>query len=176
MEPGQLAKCIDHTLLGASATRSDILRLCEEALQFGFAAVCVNPCWVPLAAETLTGSGIGIATVVGFPLGASRTAVKAAEASDAIAAGATEIDMVLNIGAFKSGDRQTALQDIQAVVEACAGRDQGRFADDSFPVDFVSRVSPVDDLPATGQQLNGYRRSILDPDMIGPEPAVQRRV
>ena len=122
LESRQLASCIDHTLLKANATRMDILRLCEEARQFGFKAVCVNPAWVPLAAEALKGSGVGLATVVGFPLGANRTVVKEAEASDAIAAGATEIDMVLNIGAFQSGERETALQDVKAVIEACGRR------------------------------------------------------
>lgn len=122
MELQQIARTIDHTLLSATAVSADIVRLCREARQYGFAAVCVNPHWVPLAVSELAGSGIGVATVVGFPLGASRTAVKAAEAEDAIGAGATEIDMVLNVGAFKSGGRKAALQDVKAVVEACAGR------------------------------------------------------
>jgi len=122
MESQQLAKRIDHTLLSANAVQEDIVRLCREARQHGFAAVCVNPYWVPLAASELAGGGIGVATVVGFPLGASRTSVKAAEADDAIAAGATEVDMVLNIGAFKSGNREAALQDVRAVALACAGR------------------------------------------------------
>jgi len=122
MEPEQLAKRIDHTLLGANATQADIQQLCQEARQYGLGAVCVNPYWVPLAAAELAGCAVGIATVVGFPLGAARTAIKAAEARDAIAAGATEIDMVLNIGAFKSGDRAAALQDMREVVLACAGR------------------------------------------------------
>lgn len=122
MDSRQLAQRIDHTLLSANAMQADIARLCREARQYGFAAVCVNPYWVPLAASELAGSGIGVATVVGFPLGASRTAVKEAEARDAIAAGATEIDMVLNIGAFKSGDKAAALQDVRAVVLACNGR------------------------------------------------------
>ncbi len=122
MESQQLAQRIDHTLLSANAVQADIVRLCREARQYGLAAVCVNPYWVPLAATELAGSGIGVATVVGFPLGASRTSVKVAEAGDAIASGATEIDMVLNIGAFKSGDREAALQDVRAVAHACAGR------------------------------------------------------
>jgi deoxyribose-phosphate aldolase len=122
MNPEQLAGLIDHTLLSASAVQADIERLCAEAKQYGFAAVCVNPCWVPLAAQRLADSGIGIATVVGFPLGANRSAVKAAEAMDAIRAGATEIDMVMNIGAFKSGDYAAALQDVKAVADACKGR------------------------------------------------------
>lgn len=122
MKPEQLAGMIDHTLLAATAGRADIERLCAEARQFGFATVCVNPHWVPIAAEQLSGSSVGIATVVGFPLGASRSAVKATEALDAIEAGATEIDMVLNIGAFKSGDRAAALRDVKTVADACKSR------------------------------------------------------
>jgi deoxyribose-phosphate aldolase len=114
-----IAKMIDHTVLGAISTRTDIIKVCEEARQYGFATVCVNPFWVPTAARELAGSGVGITTVIGFPLGASRTEVKAAEARDAIQAGATEIDMVLNVGALKSGDREAVLHDVKAVVAAC---------------------------------------------------------
>lgn len=122
MDPEQVAKMIDHTVLAAVSTREDILRICREAREHGFATVCVNPYWVPEAARELVGSGVGVTTVVGFPLGASRTEIKAAEARDAIGAGATEIDMVLNIGALKSGDRDTVLADVRAVVETCKGR------------------------------------------------------
>jgi deoxyribose-phosphate aldolase len=122
MNPEFVAKLIDHTLLGAASTQDGILKLCAEARKYGFASVCVNPYWVPLAARELAGSGVGVATVVGFPLGASRTEIKAAEARDAIEAGATEIDMVLNIGALKSGDRAAALADVKAVVDACKGK------------------------------------------------------
>lgn len=124
MNPETIAKTIDHTLLDAASTRDDILRICGEARRYGFATVCVNPYWVPLAARELAGSGVGVTTVVGFPLGASRTEIKAAEAKDAIDAGATEIDMVLNVGALKSGDREAALRDVKAVVEACKGKAQ----------------------------------------------------
>nr|WP_276352935.1 deoxyribose-phosphate aldolase [Cohnella sp. YIM B05605] len=113
---------IDHTLLGAAAAKDGIVKLCAEAKEFGFATVCVNPYWVPLAASELKGSGVGVTTVIGFPLGASRTEIKAAEAKDAIGAGATEIDMVLNVGALKSGDRASVLNDVKAVVEACKGK------------------------------------------------------
>lgn len=122
MEAEQIAGMIDHTLLSAVSTEKDILRICEEAKQYRFATVCVNPYWVPVAAKSLAGSGVGLTTVVGFPLGASRTAIKAAEAADAIEAGATEIDMVLNVGALKSGDADAVLQDIEAVVRACKGK------------------------------------------------------
>jgi deoxyribose-phosphate aldolase len=122
MNSEAIAKMIDHTVLSAISTRTDIIRVCEEARQYGFATVCVNPFWVPTAASELAGSGVGITTVIGFPLGASRTVVKTAEARDAIEAGATEIDMVLNVGALKSGDREAVLQDVKSVVAACKGR------------------------------------------------------
>ncbi|WP_274650852.1 deoxyribose-phosphate aldolase [Paenibacillus humicola] len=117
-----LASYFDHTLLKPDSTAADINRLCEEAMQYRFAAVCVNPCWVPLAAERLQGSGVGVATVVGFPLGASSTLTKMNEARDAVAAGAAEIDMVLNIGTLKSGLIIEAEKDIAAVAEAVSGR------------------------------------------------------
>ncbi|MFC5405678.1 deoxyribose-phosphate aldolase [Cohnella soli] len=120
--PDQIAGMIDHTLLTAVSTEADIKRVCQEAKQYHFATVCVNPYWVPTASAELAGSGVGVTTVVGFPLGASRTESKAAEAADAIAAGATEIDMVLNIGALKSGLTEAVKQDIEAVVAACKGK------------------------------------------------------
>lgn len=122
MTPEQIAKLIDHTLLGATCTEGDIVQLCLVAKQYGFATVCVNPYWVPVAARELKGSGIGVTTVIGFPLGASRTEAKAAEAADAIAAGATEIDMVINVGALKSGYSDAVKWDIEAVVKACSGK------------------------------------------------------
>ncbi|MFC5700437.1 deoxyribose-phosphate aldolase [Cohnella faecalis] len=122
MNADQIAKMIDHTLLSPVSTKEDILRVCEEAKRNGFATVCVNPYWVPTAAEALKGSGVGLTTVIGFPLGASRTEIKAAEATDAIEAGATEIDMVLNVGALKSGERDAVLKDIRAVVAASEGK------------------------------------------------------
>lgn len=122
MNPDEIAKMIDHTLLSAFSTRDDIVRICSEAKTYGFATVCVNPYWVPVASRELEGSGIGVTTVIGFPLGASRTEIKALEAKDAVEAGATEIDMVLNVGALKSGDREAVLRDVKAVVEACEGK------------------------------------------------------
>ena len=120
--PEEIFRRIDHTLLKPDASRPDIVRLCEEAKMYGFATVCVNPYWVPLAAELLAGSGVGVTTVIGFPLGASTTFVKIAEARDAIASGATEIDVVMNIGALKSGDADAVKRDIEGVVQACRGR------------------------------------------------------
>src|SRR6058998_2467946 len=113
-----LASLIDHTLLKPDATREDIERLCREAAQFCFASVCVNPNWVPLCRELLRGSGVKVCTVVGFPLGAHLSDVKAYEARRAVEQGAEEIDMVINIGALKSKDYATVEKDIAGVVQA----------------------------------------------------------
>ncbi len=112
------ASLIDHTLLKPEATESDIKKLCNEAIQFGFASVCVNPSWVKKAAEFLRGSTVPVCTVIGFPLGATLSDVKAYEARRAIFNGAREVDMVINIGALKSGDDCTVEDDIRAVAEA----------------------------------------------------------
>lgn len=116
-----VAKLIDHTLLKPAATRQDIHRLCEEARQYGFFSVCINPVWVSYAKEQLKGSDVKVCTVIGFPLGANTTAVKVYETEDALKNGADEIDMVINIGALKAKEYQTVLQDIQAVRKACMG-------------------------------------------------------
>ncbi|MGM8211306.1 deoxyribose-phosphate aldolase [Virgibacillus sp. W0430] len=113
---------IDHTLLKPEATKEQIITLCEEAAEFQFATVCVNPGWVPTAAKQLAGTNVGITTVIGFPLGATSTFTKIAETRDAIASGATEIDMVINIGALKSGDHDTVKKDIEGVVLAAGGQ------------------------------------------------------
>jgi len=112
------ASLIDHTLLKPEATEGDIRKLCEEAVQFGFASVCVNPAWVKRAAEFLKGSSVPVCTVIGFPLGATLPDVKAFEARRSIFNGAREVDMVINIGALKSGDDCLVEDDIKAVVEA----------------------------------------------------------
>ncbi|MDQ6700043.1 MAG: deoxyribose-phosphate aldolase [Acidobacteriota bacterium] len=112
-----MAKLIDHTILKADATRDEILKVCKEARQYGFASVCVNPYWVPLVASELAGSRVKVCTVIGFPLGATSTESKMAEAAAAIRVGAQEIDMVLNIGALRSGDNEAVKRDIQGVVE-----------------------------------------------------------
>ncbi|XKH51027.1 deoxyribose-phosphate aldolase [Chryseomicrobium palamuruense] len=116
------ASYIDHTLLKQDATKSQIEVLCQEAAKYEFASVCVNPTWVAFAAELLTDSPVKVCTVIGFPLGASTTDVKAFETKDAIAKGATEIDMVLNVGALKSGLTEEVQKDIEAVVEAAKGK------------------------------------------------------
>ncbi|MCR5072668.1 MAG: deoxyribose-phosphate aldolase [Clostridiales bacterium] len=118
MEERNIAKYIDHTLLKANATEAQIRRLCEEAREYHFASVCVNTCYVPLAAELLKGSGVKTCCVVGFPLGAMSTAAKAFEAADAVKNGAEEVDMVINIGAVKFGDWDYVAKDIEEVVKA----------------------------------------------------------
>lgn len=114
----QLNRYIDHTMLKASATRADIEKLCQEAKQHEFASVCVNTCFVPLAAKLLEGSEVKVCCVVGFPLGAMSTPAKAFEAQWAVEHGAQEVDMVLNVGAMISGEEEIVLRDIEAVVQA----------------------------------------------------------
>ncbi|HOY68142.1 MAG TPA: deoxyribose-phosphate aldolase [Candidatus Ozemobacteraceae bacterium] len=119
--PAELARYIDHTLLKPTATTAEITKLCEEARQSRFASVCVNPAYVALAAKLLSGSGVMVCTVVGFPLGATSSFTKAMETRDAIANGADEIDMVINVGALKSKDFELVKNDIARVVEAANG-------------------------------------------------------
>lgn len=120
--PGEFAPYIDHTLLKAEATQEQIGQLCEEARKHKFATVCVNPVNVKMASQLLQGSGVGVTTVIGFPLGATTPTVKALEARDAIANGADEIDMVINVGALKSGNLRLVEDDIRAVREATRGK------------------------------------------------------
>ncbi|MDF2558513.1 MAG: deoxyribose-phosphate aldolase [Bacillales bacterium] len=117
-----IASLIDHTLLKADATKSQIEKLCAEAKEHQFASVCVNPTWVKFAAEQLKGTDVMVCTVIGFPLGANTPEVKAFEVSDAIANGANEVDMVINIGALKDRDLELVERDIRAVVDASKGR------------------------------------------------------
>ena len=116
------ARYVDHTLLKPNATQEEVAKLCEEARQFCFASVCINPSYVALAAQYLRGSGVKVCTVVGFPLGSTTPTVKAIEARDAMANGADEIDMVINIGALKSGNDALVYDDIKAVREATRGK------------------------------------------------------
>jgi len=116
------AKYVDHTMLKPNATQEEIAKLCEEARAFCFASVCVNPSYVALSAQLLRGSGVKVCTVVGFPLGSTTPTVKAIEARDAIANGADEIDMVINVGALKSGNDAAVYADILAVREATRGK------------------------------------------------------
>lgn len=120
---GSVAGLIDHTLLKAEATQVEIETLCREAREYAFATVCLNPTWVSLAARLLRGSPVGVCTVVGFPLGATTRDVKQFETRRVIFDGATEVDMVINIGALKSGDVRTVQLDIEAVVDVCRAAD-----------------------------------------------------
>ncbi len=114
----ELSAMIDHTLLKPEATAEQITKLCQEALQYEFKSVCVNPFWVPLSSMLLKGSPVNICTVIGFPLGAITSEAKADEAREAVRNGATEVDMVINIGALKSGQYDVVQHDIQCVVHA----------------------------------------------------------
>lgn len=118
----QLAKMIDHTLLKPESTKEEIETLCAEAKEYNFATVCINPSYVPTAAAILEGSDVGITTVIGFPLGATTTFTKVEETKDAIKAGATEVDMVINIGWLKSKDYDAVQEDIAEVVAAANGQ------------------------------------------------------
>lgn len=117
----KLNKYIDHTLLKADATQAEIDKILAEAKEYDFMSVCLNPTWVSYAAEILAETDVKVCTVIGFPLGASTSAVKAFETTDAIDNGADEVDMVINIGAAKEGDWETVEADIKAVVDAADG-------------------------------------------------------
>ncbi|TXH41298.1 MAG: deoxyribose-phosphate aldolase [Actinobacteria bacterium] len=130
-----LAGRIDHTLLKADATQAAIETLCAEARENGFASVCVNTRWVPLAAESLTGSDVMVCTVVGFPLGAMSRRAKAAETAIAVEEGADEVDMVLDIGGLLSGDLASVYEDMVAVVDAARPK----------PVKVILETSMLDD-------------------------------
>ena len=110
-----LAKMIDHTILKPEATELQIHKLCAEAIENGFGAVCVNPCWVNTCVRLLEGSGVKVAVVIGFPLGATTSTAKRAEAAEALKNGALELDMVLNVGYLKSGLLDAAMKDIQGL-------------------------------------------------------------
>jgi deoxyribose-phosphate aldolase len=117
--PREIARLIDHTLLKPDATRAQIDTLCAEAREHSFATVCVNPYWVRHCAELLRGSETGVCTVAGFPLGATPPEVKAYEAARAVADGASEVDMVMNVGALKSGDYRVVERDVAGVADTC---------------------------------------------------------
>ena len=114
----ELAKMIDHTILKANATQSDIEKLCDEAKKYNFASVCVNPYWVPLASDLLKNSTVKVCTVIGFPLGATSSESKAYETEIAILQGADEVDMVINVGAMKNNQIDIVEKDILAVVNS----------------------------------------------------------
>ena len=122
MNSTQIAKMIDHTILKATTTKEDVVKICKEAKEYGFFSVCINPANIELAKEELKGSNVKVCTVIGFPLGANTSAVKAFETKDAIAKGADEVDMVINIGALKSRNLKLVEDDIKAVVEASGSK------------------------------------------------------
>ena len=121
MNRNKIAKMCDHTLLKAFAEEKQIEVLCREAVENKVASVCVNPCYVAKAAQLLKGSDVRVCTVIGFPLGANTSDTKAFETRDAISKGAEEVDMVINVGALKSGHMDLVYEDIKAVVDAAAG-------------------------------------------------------
>ncbi|CAM4176597.1 deoxyribose-phosphate aldolase [Bacillus paramycoides] len=117
-----IAKLIDHTVLKPDTKKEDVMKVLEEAKKYNFASVCINPTWVKLAAEELTGHDVDVCTVIGFPLGANTTETKVFETKDAIVKGATEVDMVINVGALKDGDNEFVEKDIYEVVQAAKGK------------------------------------------------------
>ena len=118
MNSTQIARIIDHTILKATTTKEDVVKICKEAKEYGFFSVCINPANIELAKEELKGSDVKVCTVIGFPLGANTSAVKAFETKEAIENGADEVDMVINIGELKAGNDKAVLEDIKAVVQA----------------------------------------------------------
>ena len=118
----KINKLIDHTILKAVTTSKDVERICKEALQYDFASVCINPCFVSLAKELLADSDVKVCTVIGFPLGANTIEIKQAETMDAVNNGAEEIDMVINVGKAKEHDYEYIKEEIEAVVNASCGR------------------------------------------------------
>lgn len=122
MNKKDLARMIDHTSLKPEATEKEIEKLCKEALEYNFASVCVNPAMVEKANSILRGSNVKVCTVIGFPLGATTTEVKAFETEDVIKKGATEVDMVINVGKLKEGNLEYIKKDIEAVVNAAKGK------------------------------------------------------
>ena len=121
LDRARMAAMIDHTILKAAATSQEIIQLCKEARQHHFASVCINPCYVKLASEQLAGTDVKVCTVVGFPLGANATEIKAQEARHAVLDGAREVDMVINVGALKEGRLDYVEKDIAEVVKNSAG-------------------------------------------------------
>lgn len=121
-EKMNLAKYIDHTVLKPATTKEEVIKVCSEAKEYGFFSVCINPYYVKLVKEQLDGSDVKVCSVIGFPLGASVSTIKAAEATQAIADGADEIDMVINVGALKNKEYDYVLADVKAVAAACSGK------------------------------------------------------
>ncbi len=175
-----IAQLIDHTLLKPEATSEDIVRLCREAAEHRFYSVCINPYWVRLAAATIEGSRVGVCTVIGFPLGANRMKVKTAEARMALAEGATEIDMVLNIGALRSADFAPVRNEIaelagiahtgnallKVILETCLLSDEQKLIACRFAVeaqaDFVKTSTGFSTSGATESDVRLMRQAVGD--------------
>lgn len=143
MTKQEIASYIDHTILAPDAGVKEVLQICNEAKKYGFASVCVNPVNVQVAASELQGTAVKVCTVIGFPLGANTTEIKMAEAKDAIEKGATEIDMVINIGAAKEGRLSAVSSDICDVVSAC--RKAGKKAKKNIIVKVILETCLLDD-------------------------------
>lgn len=122
MDRTKLASMIDHTVLKPEATRGEVEKLCREAVEYGFASVCINPYYVKMAAGLVSGSSVKVCTVIGFPLGANTTEVKTFEAVKAVEEGATEVDMVINVGALKDKDYEVVYNDIKSIVDSVKGK------------------------------------------------------
>lgn len=176
-------RLIDHTLLAPQATKGEIKKLCEEAMQYHFASVCVNPCFVAYCAELLKGSGVNVCTVIGFPLGANTTTIKALETQQALADGANEIDMVINVGALKDKDYDYVENEIKAlkllagkkvlkvIIEACLLTDEEKvkaceLAKDAG-ADFVKTSTGFSKGGATVHDVELMRKT------VGPEMGVK---
>jgi len=184
-DAGALARVIDHTLLAPDASAARIDRLCAEAIRCGFAAVCVNPTWVRRCAAALAGYPVAVASVVGFPLGANVPEVKAAEARRALADGAGELDMVMNLGAWRSGDRDLVARDVAAVVAAAhdAGAitkviiETGLLDDDETAAAARLVVAAGAEYVKTSTGFNAGGATVHDValirDAVGPAPGVK---
>ena len=175
-----LAAIIDHTLLKPEATRDDVVRVCTEAREFKFACVCVNPFWVRLAAEVLVGSGVHVCTVIGFPLGANEAQTKTAEARQALAEGAKELDMVQNIGSLRSGNHKFVREEIceltniahshgaliKVILETCLLTGEQKIAACEFALeagaDFVKTSTGFSYSGATVEDVASMRRIVGD--------------
>lgn len=174
-----IARYIDHTLLRSDTTREHITKLCNEAKRYGFYSVCVNSVWIPVCQELLSGSSIKICSVVGFPLGASFSKVKAGEAYQAVYEGANEIDMVMNIGALKGGEWLFCGQDIETVrkrvshyvvlkviIETCLLTDEEKVAAcqiaENFGADFVKTSTGFFPGGATVEDIRLMRKTVGD--------------
>ena len=171
-----VAGLIDHTLLKPDATRNQVRTLCAEAAKFGFASVCVNPFWVPYCAGLLNGQNVPVCTVVGFPLGASSSATKAQATAEAVAAGAGEIDMVLNVGAMKSGMTDVVESDIRAVRDATGANVVLKVILETCYLDDREKISACEIAKAAGADFVKTSTGFGSGGATAPDIALMRRV